>query len=75
MSLRKSHAANEREETAAVRVLDLKTERQRVGLERIENNLKRLAIQAPQNGMIALENTRRSGSMGPPQEGDQMYPG
>ncbi|MEZ5354620.1 MAG: efflux RND transporter periplasmic adaptor subunit [Bryobacteraceae bacterium] len=74
-SLNKSHAEHVREETAAIRILELKIERQRVGLERIENSLGRLSIAAPQNGMIALENTWRSGSMGPPQEGDQMYPG
>jgi multidrug efflux pump subunit AcrA (membrane-fusion protein) len=74
-SLKKSHALHELEEQAAVRILELKIERQRVGLERTKNNLERLSIKAQQDGMIALENTWRSGSMGPPQEGDQMYHG
>ncbi|HRJ18605.1 MAG TPA: efflux RND transporter periplasmic adaptor subunit [Bryobacteraceae bacterium] len=74
-SLRKSGAARELAETASVKVLELKRQRQQVTLERIRSNLDRLVIRAPQGGMIAHENTWRSGSMGPPQEGDQMWPG
>ncbi len=71
-SLEKSHKFHELEEAAAVAVLQRKFERQQVMLERIQNNLERLDIRAPHDGMIALENTWRSGSMGPPQEGDQV---
>jgi len=74
-SLGKSDAARQLAETASVQVLELKRQRQRVTLERIKSNLDRLVIRAPQGGMIAHENTWRSGSMGPPQEGDQMWPG
>ncbi len=56
-------------------VLRLKLQRQQVMLERIQSNLERLVIRAPQDGMAALENIWRSGSMGPPQEGDQVWPG
>ncbi|MEZ5401191.1 MAG: efflux RND transporter periplasmic adaptor subunit [Bryobacteraceae bacterium] len=73
--LERAHAAHEKEEAAAVRILDLKIERQNVGIERIKSNLAKLSIAAPQDGMVALENTWRAGTMGPPQEGDQMYPG
>jgi multidrug resistance efflux pump len=74
-SLNKSHKLHELEEEAAVKVMERKLERQRVALERIKRNLERLEIKAPQDGMIALESIWRSGSMGPPQEGDQMFPG
>lgn len=74
-SLGKSDAARQLAETASVKVLELKRQRQQVTLERIRSNLDRLVIRAPQGGMIAHENTWRSGSMGPPQEGDQMWPG
>jgi HlyD family secretion protein len=74
-SLKKSSEFRDRSEAASVRVLELKRDRQQVTLERIQSNLDRLLIKAPQDGMVALENTWRQGSMGPPQEGDQMWPG
>lgn len=74
-SLNKSHRLHEVEEKAAVRVLELKRDRQQVALDRIRNNMQKLTIKAPQDGMVALENVWRNGSQGPPQEGDQLYPG
>lgn len=74
-SLGKSHAFHEAEEKAAIRVLELKKQRQEVTLERIRSNKDKLVIKAPQDGMVALENIWRNGSQGPPQEGDQMYAG
>jgi len=74
-SLEKSHAARDRADAAALRILELKGDRQKVGLERVETNLKRMVIKAPLAGMVALENIWRSGTMGPAQEGDQLYPG
>jgi multidrug resistance efflux pump len=74
-SLTKSHALRDKAEAAALRVLELQRDRQKVGLERAERNLERMLIKAPMAGMVALENIYRSGSMGPPQEGDQVYRG
>jgi multidrug resistance efflux pump len=74
-SLRKSDAARKLAEQASVKVLELKLDRQQVALERSRTNLDRLVIKAGQDGMIVLENTWRNGSMGPPQEGDQVWPG
>lgn len=73
-SLRKSHDFRTKSETAAVRVLELKSERQRLVVGRLQTNIEKLSVKAPHDGMVALENTWRSGSMGPPQVGDQMYP-
>ena len=74
-SLRKSDELHNRAETAIVRIQELKLERQRVALERTRSNLEKLQIRAPQDGMVALENTWRGGSMGPAREGDDLYPG
>lgn len=74
-SLRKSNDSRNKAETASVRILELKLQRQEVTLERIRSNMNRLIVRSPQDGMIALENTWKSGSMGPPQEGDQLWPG
>jgi multidrug resistance efflux pump len=74
-SLRKSHGLRDQAEAAALTVLELQRDRQKVGLERAERNLERMLIKAPIAGMVALENIWRNGSMGPPQEGDQIYSG
>lgn len=74
-SLKKSHQARESADAAALRILELKQERQKVILERTQRNLEKLVIKAPHEGVVALEYIRRSGSMGPPQEGDQMHQG
>lgn len=74
-SLEKSHEARQTADDAALRILELKQERQKVALERALRNEERLVVRAALAGMVALENTWRSGSMGPPQEGDPMYPG
>jgi|SRR5687768_9248886 len=74
-SLGKSLALREKAEASALRVLELQRDRQQVGLARVERNLERMLIKAPIPGMVALENIYRAGSMGPPQEGDQIYAG
>lgn len=74
-SLEKSGKFRSEAEEAALKVLQLKRERQQVTLERLKSNLEKLSIRSPHAGMVALENIWRSGSMGPPQEGDQLWPG
>ncbi len=74
-SYRKSDAFRRKAEEAAIRVLELKQLRQKVTLERLRNNMEKLVVRAPHDGMVAIENIWRSGSMGPPQEGDQLWPG
>ena len=74
-SLKKSDALHTKAEEASVKILELKVERQKVTIERLRTNLSRLAIVAPQDGMVAYETTWRQGSMGPPQVGDKMWPG
>jgi multidrug resistance efflux pump len=74
-SLTKSNRLHDLEEEAAIGVLEKKVERQNLRLERLANNMDRLSIKSPHAGMIALETVWRSGSMGPPQEGDLLNPG
>lgn len=74
LSLNRSHSSRVTAEAAAVQTLALKCERQKVVLERLRNNIDALTIKAPHDGMIALESVWRSGSMGPPQVGDQVWP-
>ncbi len=74
-SLQKSHAARMRAEAAALRVLELQRDRQKVALERAKSNAEKLIIKAPLNGMVALENIWKGGSMGHAQEGDQLWGG
>jgi len=74
-SLKISHAARQRADDAALRILELKRDRQAVALKRAETNVTRLVVKAPLGGMVALESVWRGESRGPAQEGDQIWPG
>jgi HlyD family secretion protein len=74
-SLKKSNAFHDQADSAAVHILELQRDRQKVSLDRALNNAEKLQIHATLAGMAALENVWRSGSMGKPQEGDQLWPG
>ena len=74
-SLKKSSAFHDQADAAAVRILELQRDRQKVSLDRALSNADKLEIHAPLDGMVALENVWRNGSMGKAQEGDQLWPG
>jgi multidrug resistance efflux pump len=74
-SLKKSDKDRLIAEAAALRVLQLQTERQKVALDRANANAEKLVLRARIGGMVALENLWRQGSMGHAQEGDQLWPG
>jgi HlyD family secretion protein len=74
-SLRKSGKFHDVSDAAALRILELQRDRQKVALERAEHNAERLSVRATIAGMVALQNVWRSGSMGHAQEGDQLYSG
>lgn len=74
-SLRKSDGSRRVAESAALEILKLQMERQKVALERAQSNAEKLVLKAPLAGMVALENLWRGGSMGNAQEGDQLFPG
>lgn len=74
-SLKKSNHFREVAGAAALRILELQMQRQQVALERARSNAEKLLVRARIGGMVALENTWRSGSQGNLQEGDQVWPG
>jgi HlyD family secretion protein len=74
-SLQKSNHSHEVADAAALHILELQRDRQKVMLDRALNNISRLQVKAPLAGMVAIENIWRSGSMGPAQEGDQLFTG
>lgn len=74
-SLTKIDADRTVAETAALRILELQMQRQKVALERANSNSEKLVLRAPLAGMVALQNLWRNGSMGHAQEGDQLWNG
>jgi len=74
-SLKESHAARSQADAAALRILELKRDRQAVALKRADTNVGRLIAKAPHAGMVAVESIWRGESRGPAQEGDQVFPG
>ena len=73
-SLKKSNAAHDRSDAAALRILELQRDRQKVMLERTQTNIAKLEIHSTQSGMVAIQNVFRANSQGKPQEGDQLFP-
>jgi len=73
-SLKKSNAFHDQADAAAVRILELQRDRQKVSLDRALSNAEKLEIHAPLDGMVALESVWRNNTMGKPQEGDQLWP-
>jgi multidrug resistance efflux pump len=74
-SLVKSDQLRCQAEAAALRVLELQMARQNVALERAQANAEKMVLKARIEGMVALENLWRGGTMGNAQEGDQLGPG
>lgn len=71
-SLKKSQAAREKSEAAALRGLELQRDRQKINMQRAEDNIQKLSIHAPLSGMVVHEMTYRASSYGHAQVGDQM---
>jgi multidrug resistance efflux pump len=74
-SLKKSNALHDKSDAAALRILELQRDRQKVAMDRAKTNIERLEMKAPLGGMVALENIYRGNSWGHAQEGDQLYRG
>jgi multidrug efflux pump subunit AcrA (membrane-fusion protein) len=74
-SLTKTNALHDRADAAALRVLELQRERQKVALERAQLNISRLTIRAPLPGMVAHQNVYRGDTEGHAQQGDQLWYG
>ena len=74
-SLKKSNALHDTSDAAALRTLELQRDRQKVVVERTQNNLSKLELRTPLAGMVAHQNLYRYNTMGHAQEGDQLYRG
>ena len=74
-SLKISNAAHDRSDAAALKVLELQRDRQKVALDRANNNIQLLTVKASLAGVIAHQNVFRNNSIGHPQEGDQLWRG
>ena len=74
-SLKESNAARDRADAAALRLLELQRDRQKIALERWQNNIAKLQVHAPLAGMAALQIIYRNNTITHPQEGDQLYRG
>jgi multidrug resistance efflux pump len=74
-SLKKSSVLHDKADLAALRILELQRDRQKVAMERSQTNVQRLEVKAPLSGMVAMENIYRGNSWGHAQEGDQLYRG
>lgn len=74
-SLIKSSAYHDQSDTAALRILELQRDRQKVALERAQVNIERMELRAPLAGMVAHQNLYRGNAFGHAQEGDQLYRG
>jgi HlyD family secretion protein len=74
-SLKKSNALHDNADGAALRILELQRDRQKVMLERTQNNINLMTIKAQIAGMVAHQNVFRANTLGHPQEGDQLYRG
>jgi HlyD family secretion protein len=74
-SLRKSNALHDKADAAALNILELQRDRQKVAMDRAQDNIAKLELRARLAGMVAHENVFRSNSLGHAQEGDQLYRG
>jgi len=74
-SLKKSMAFREKSEAASLQSLELQRDRQRIAMQRAQDNIKALEARAPLAGMVVHELTYRSGSYGHAQIGDQVVRG
>lgn len=74
-SLKKSGHFHDLADAAALKILELQRDRQKVATERSTLNAEKLLVRAPLGGMVAQESTYRNGSMGHAQEGDQLWSG
>jgi HlyD family secretion protein len=74
-SLKKSMAYRDKSEAASLQGLELQRDRQRIAMQRAQDNIQALEVRAPLAGMVVHELTYRSGSYGRAQAGDQVVRG
>jgi HlyD family secretion protein len=71
-SLKVSQAAREKAEAAALRSIELQRDRQKINMQRAQDNIKKMELRAPLAGMLVHDMTYRANSYGHAQIGDQL---
>jgi len=74
-SLKKSMAYREKSEAASLQSLELQRDRQKIAMQRAQDNIRALEVHAPLAGTVIHEFTYRAGSYGRAQIGDQVVRG
>ena len=60
---------------AQIRASELDRDQSRIELQRAENNVKRMTIKAPMDGIVVMQSIVRNGEFGQIREGDQVAAG
>lgn len=74
-SLLRSDPLQDQDDAAALKVLELQRDRQKLEWQRAEANIEHMKLLAPLSGIVALKSIWRNGSFGTAQEGDKIYRG
>jgi multidrug efflux pump subunit AcrA (membrane-fusion protein) len=74
-SLTRTSALHDQSDAAALRILELQRDRQKVALDRSRINRERLTLRAPLPGLVAHQTVYRGNSEGHAQVGDQLWYG
>jgi len=65
----------EESQRAAIRATELNQAQARLEMERAENNVKRMTIRAPMDGIVVMSTITRNGEFGQIREGDNVFAG
>lgn len=74
-SLLRSNPLQDQADAAALKILELQRDRQKLEWQRAEDNIQHMRLLAPLSGIVALKSVWRNGSFGTAQEGDKLYRG
>ena len=74
-SLLRSNPLQNKADAAALKILELQRDRQKLEWQRAEANIEHMRLLAPLSGVVALKSIWRNGSFGTAQEGDKVYRG
>jgi len=65
-SLKRSLASHDKSDASSLRILELQRDRQKIALERNQNNISKLEVHATLAGVVAHQNLYRNNSMDTP---------
>ena len=73
--LRETFELKRRAAEAEIRILEIQKDRARSTMLHAQQNSEKMTIRSPLEGLVVLNNIWKSGGMGEPQEGDEVWPG